>query len=204
MKKISYLFLGLSLFGLSSCEEDYDEKPVLYFYPETSQEITARIDFEGEILFTYPESPEASWTFFAEPDGTLKIDGREYGYLFYEGVSKMNLEWESAFCVSQAELIPFLEDTLTLQGLNHFEQTDFITYWLPRLSQNEWNLIQFPNEAYREIAHLTITPEPDTLITVFMAFKGIDACPTDLIEPELIPQIREGYTVVEWGGTEIK
>ncbi|MBR2040847.1 MAG: hypothetical protein IJ945_00525 [Oscillospiraceae bacterium] len=76
-------------------------------------------------------------------------------------------------------------------------------YWLPRLEQNAYNLISFQNEAYTDSAKLDIDPAPDTLIRVFMAWKGLDELveiePQKLSSPE-----RKGFTAVEWGGTEIK
>ena len=50
---------------------------------------------------------------------------------------------------------------------------------------------------------LNITPKPDTLIRVMMNFKGVKSYkelePQELIRPERI-----GFTVVEWGGSELK
>ncbi len=50
---------------------------------------------------------------------------------------------------------------------------------------------------------LNITPEPETLIRVFMEFKGLDKNVT-INEQELNKVERNGYTVVEWGGSEQK
>lgn len=62
----------------------------------------------------------------------------------------------------------FLEDALAQLGLTRTEANEFIIYWLPRMQENAYNLIAFQHEAYTESARLTITPEPDTLIRVFM------------------------------------
>lgn len=50
---------------------------------------------------------------------------------------------------------------------------------------------------------LEITPKPDNLIRVMMDWKGLDE-KIEVQEQNLETPIREGYTVVEWGGTEIK
>ena len=59
------------------------------------------------------------------------------------------------------------------------------------------------DRAYTESARLTITPEPDTLIRVFMAYrpleKAVEIAPQTLTAPE-----RTGFTAVEWGGAECK
>ena len=50
---------------------------------------------------------------------------------------------------------------------------------------------------------LIIDPEPDTLIRVMMEYKPLTK-KLKIKEQNLTPISREGYTVVEWGGTEIK
>ncbi len=49
---------------------------------------------------------------------------------------------------------------------------------------------------------LTTTPEPDTLIRVFMAWEGVDEF-CDMVPQELDAPERNGFTVVEWGGSEV-
>ena len=51
-------------------------------------------------------------------------------------------------------------------------------------------------------AALSITPEPESLLRVFMAWKALDA-PVDLPAQTLPHVDRSGFTVVEWGGTEV-
>ena len=51
---------------------------------------------------------------------------------------------------------------------------------------------------------LDITPTPDTLIRVLMEYKPLDDkidLPEQILPP---PPARTGFTVVEWGGTELK
>ena len=50
---------------------------------------------------------------------------------------------------------------------------------------------------------LNIQPRPDTLIRVWMIYMGMDM-PIEIKEQELAHFERKGYTVVEWGGVEIK
>lgn len=50
---------------------------------------------------------------------------------------------------------------------------------------------------------LKFSKTPDTLIRVMMAFKTLDE-KIDVKEQKLTPILRSGFTVVEWGGTEIK
>ena len=50
---------------------------------------------------------------------------------------------------------------------------------------------------------LEINPNPDIIIRVLMTFKGLQS-PIDVEEQKLDTPERTGFTVVEWGGTEIK
>ncbi len=49
---------------------------------------------------------------------------------------------------------------------------------------------------------LEITPKPDTLIRINMAFKPLPI-KIDVKEQVLPVAERNGYTVVEWGGTRL-
>jgi hypothetical protein len=86
--------------------------------------------------------------------------------------------------------------------LSDREANEFIIYWLPRLEKNRFNMIHFATEEYNQRMPLEITPPPDTLIRVLMIFKAANG-PFEIQPQELIPVVRRGFTVVEWGGTEL-
>ena len=83
-----------------------------------------------------------------------------------------------------------LQDLLTIGG-RVFHQT----HWLPLMQENAYNLISFQHEAYIKSARLTITPEPDTLIRVFMAFKPLTA-PVEIAPQALEAPARTGFTAL--------
>ena len=70
------------------------------------------------------------------------------------------------------------------------------------MENNEYNVISFQTSAYTDTTQLEITPAPDTLLRVFMAYYPSD---TDVdIEPQsFAPATRNGFTVVEWGGSRV-
>lgn len=192
----------------AECSEDpvyaeNDEKPVVYLQTEQSMEVTVKLDYAGTLTCTYPAYDDG-WTVWAAPDGTLTDEaGRQYNYLFWEGVSDTAYDMSHGFVVAGADTRAFLEKTLAALGLNDREAGDFITYWLPRMQGNPYNLIAFQQEAYTESARLTITPEPDSVLRVFMAFQPLEE-PISVPEQELPGFTRTGFTVVEWGGAEIR
>lgn len=178
-------------------------KPVIYLYPERTREVTVKLDYTGTLTTTYPAYREG-WHVTARPDGTL-LDpetGREYYCLFWEGVSETEYDFSSGFVIPGEETAAFLESALKKLGLTDREAEEFILYWLPKMEGNPYNLISFQQERYTESAKLEITPRPDTLIRVFMAWKPLSA-PVEIPEQTLTAPARQGFTAVEWGGVEI-
>ena len=204
MKRILFPLGLAALLLLSACREAEagDAKPVIYLYPEEETEVTVRLDYDGTLTCTYP-AYEDGWTVTAAPGGTLTDEsGQTYSYLYWEGVTRTEYDFSRGFCVPGADTAAFLEDALSRLGLTRREANEFIVYWLPRMEANPYNLIAFQAEDYTNHARLTVTPEPDSLLRVFMAWKPLEA-PADLPAQELPPFKRTGFTVVEWGGAEL-
>ena len=179
------------------------EKPVIYLYPEEETQVSVKLDYTGELTAAYPAYDDG-WTVLAQPDGTLtdQATGRTYYCLFWEGEDQGGYDLSTGFVVAGEETSAFLEDALAKLGLTEREANEFIIYWLPRLEENPYNLISFQTTAYTDTAKLTIDPAPDTLIRVFMSWKGLDA-PVEVAPQTLTTPERTGFTAVEWGGAEV-
>ncbi|MBQ8510453.1 MAG: hypothetical protein IJ493_11165 [Clostridia bacterium] len=183
--------------------EPVAEKPVIYLYPEVPTDVSVKLNLHGELLCTYPAYDDG-WQMRANPDGTLTdAEGNVYSYLFWEGTDGAEYDWSSGWCVAGEDTAEFLRETLDALGLNARESNEFIVYWLPRMQNNAYNLITFQTDAYTDRAVLTIDPAPDSMLRVFMAWKPLTQ-PTAIEAPEIVPFERVGFTVVEWGGTEVK
>ena len=208
MKKRIALGLALALLAglLAGCGktapiqgEPVTRKPVIYLYPEEETQVTVNLDFDGKLTSTYPAYGDG-WQVTAQPDGTLHdAAGNEYSYLFWEGESDTVYDFSQGFCVAGADTAAFLRDTLAEIGMTPREYNEFIVYWLPQMQDNAYNLISFQSERYAETVKLDITPAPDSMLRVFMAWKPLDQ--PQQIEPQTFePFVRDGFTVVEWGG----
>ena len=183
-------------------EEGVCYKPVIYLYPEQETEVSVQLQLDGKLTCTYP-AYNTGWTVTAAPDGTLTdAKGLIYNYLYWEGETNAQWDLSQGFCVKGEDTAAFLEDALSKLGLNRKEANEFIVYWLPLMEQNPYNIISFQTDIYTDAAQLQITPTPDTLIRVFMAWRAADAF-TELEEQELTAPERTGFTVVEWGGTQL-
>ena len=204
MKRMLTLLCLAALLLLSACREEAvgDAKPVIYLYPEKETEVSVRLDYDGALTCAYP-AYDGAWTVTAAPDGTLTDEaGQTYNYLYWEGAAQTEYDFSQGFCVPGGETAAFLEDALSRLGLTRREANEFIVYWLPRMEPSPYNLIAFQADAYTDHARLTVTPEPDSLLRVFMAWKPLEA-PMDLPAQELPAFKRTGFTVVEWGGAEL-
>ena len=130
-------------------------------------------------------------------------NGQIYNYLYWEGELNACYDFSKGFCVKGEDTAQFLEYALAKLGLTRREANEFIVFWLPMMQNNEYNVISFQGAAYTDSATLNITPAPDTLIRVFMTWQASDVY-MNIPEQELSAPARKGFTVVEWGGTEIK
>ncbi len=181
-----------------------DDKPVIYLYPEETMDVSVQLEYDGELICTYP-AYNGGWNVTAHPDGVL-IDtatGLEYSYLFWEGITEAEYDMSKGYVVAGEDTAEFLQTTLAAMGLTPKEYNEFIVYWLPRMQDNPYNLITFQEEVYTESAKLHVNPQPDSILRVFMVFQSLEE-PIEVEKPVIESFEREGFTVVEWGGSEMK
>lgn len=184
---------------------DY-EKPVIYLYPEEETDVHVELDLTtSDLATTYPKYNNG-WDITAYPDGTLlnKADGTHHRYLFWDSTNcRTQFDFSKGFCVAGSDTESFLKEKLTYMGLTEEEMNEFIVYWLPRMEHNAYNLIAFQGNVYTDSAKLNITPTPDSLLRVFMTYVPLEKAVD--IEPQQFETFeRNGFTVVEWGGSEIR
>lgn len=177
-------------------------KPVIYLYPEKDTEVSVKLTLDGKLTCTYP-AYQNGWQVTASPDGTLTdANGQTYNYLYWEGQTNAQWDMSRGFCVKGTDTAAFLEDALKKLGLNRREANEFIVYWLPLMEQNPYNVISFQTEAYTDAAQLHVDPAPDTVIRVFMTWQASDSF-VPIPAQALTAPTRTGFTLIEWGGTEI-
>ena len=190
----------------SSTGELVVKKPVIYLYPEESIELSVKLGKPEKITCSYPKYNDG-WKVIASPDGNLTDinTGRNLYSLYWEGLQTYNSKVQKdGFVVKGEDVVQFLEEKLSILGLNEKETEEFIIYWLPKLEANKYNYIRFATmEEINDNMPLEINPKPDTIIRVLMFFKGLDN-PIEVQEQKIVSPERNGFVAVEWGGTEIK
>ena len=188
------------------CQFNENKKPIIYLYPEKPMKIKIQLNIKNsKITVVYPKFNKINntWEVKAEVNGDIILNDKKYPYLFYELESYIPQLQNEGFIVKDEEAEYFLENKLKILGLNNKESTDFITYWLPILLKNKISLCTFQSEAFFNNFELNINPKPDTLIRIFLSIKKIDSIP-DIKEQKLEKIERRGFTVIEWGGTNIQ
>jgi hypothetical protein len=173
-------------------------KPAIYIYPEEDSQFQVQLISKNgtRITKSIPEY-NSSWDVFVEKSSRIE---KKYDYLFYESSIKVIPEFSSGWCIPQENLKVELNDLLLKIGLNQNETNEFLDYWLNRLQEyNYYKIYPIFNEQLDYYMKLKITPPPDTIFRVKFFFQGSRKF-EELPPPQIKNFVREGTTVVEWGG----
>ena len=186
------------------CNSDVAYKPIIYLYPTEEKNVKVMLSNSQNITYSYPKYNNY-WDVTAYPNGDLidnKTGNRLYS-LYWEGKNLDTKIKEDGFVIEGEKTIEFLEEKLDILGLNYKEKEEFIIYWLPKLENNKYNYIRFLiEEEINNYMPISIEPNPDTIIRVYMSYKPLNSKIN--VKNQKLNQIeREGFTVVEWGGTLI-
>ena len=199
--------IAIELKEIPKSEQIIYKKPVIYLYPTVKTEIEVTLDFKGKLQTTFPKY-DKSWEVVAEPNGQIfdKNSKRYYNSLFWDGdihLPEAHYDYQDGFIVPKEKLTSFFIEKLEHIGLNNQETNDFIQFWLPILERNNYNHIRFlVNDECNDIAFLNVNPKPTTSIRIYMEFYGLNEFTT--IKAQQLPRIeRKGFTLVEWGGTDV-
>ena len=186
------------------CNPEVAYKPIIYLYPTQKTTVTVELLNKENLTTTYPKYKD-KWTVVAYPNGNLidtKTNRSLYG-LYWEGKNYESIMQDEGFVIKGTDTISFLEESLNKLGLTEREANEFIIYWLPKLEQNKYNYIHFSSiETMNKIMPLNVNPKPDTVIRVLMEYKPLEK-PIKIKKQHLKTPQRKGFTLVEWGGTEI-
>ena len=179
-------------------------KPVVYLYPEKEMDVSVEINIKNSYFTSvYPKFNDRNkWNVHAKPNGDIIIKDKTYPYLFWEAESYSFQNMNKGFVVKSDDAEKFLEEKLRILGLNDKESTDFITFWLPVLMKNKLSLCSFQTQEFFNNFEMNIEPKPDSVLRVFLSIKKLDYL-VNVEEQKLERFERKGFSVVEWGGSDI-
>jgi hypothetical protein len=207
------------------------KKPVIYLYPPKPTNVAVQFAAPIDLTLSIP-SYVNGWNVLAQPNGMLQdlqpqftdcgaIDstalGSEYArtaceknnypYLYWAGyIGHLFPHLNEGWVIPQSGIRAFLEKELTAVGINQKEKDDMISYWVPELSgfgAPYYRLSFLQTDQMNALVPLNITPKPDTEFRIFLLWSPLAAIPSVQPEPQVLqPLVRNGFTVVEWGGGE--
>ncbi len=183
-------------------------KPIIYLYPETEMKVKISLEPVGRFTYTYPNY-ENGWEVLASPNGKMTHKGNKYNYLFWESEQNFTVQdtlFNEGFVIEGSKNQDFLEKQLTDFGFSSEEKADFITYWGPKLAGGETWFVRFVvNEACNQFADLKIKPHATHIYRFYILAKELSSETKDqVIRPKaqkIEPMNREGFVVLEWGGS---
>lgn len=205
-------------------------KPVVYLYPTTptkvNVQITTPIRFEttipnyqnGWTVMAYPDGnlvdlhPEA--TNCKDIDVTKKgseyaydaCRNNSYPYLYWTGTSteKSYPRINGGWIVERNNLKQFMSSKLDEIGFNANEKRDMLEYWLPHMERKNapyYRISFLQTSEMNSIAPMRITPAPKSTYRLFLDYLPLSEMPVNKPEPQKLAKVvRNGFTVVEWGG----
>ena len=102
------------------------KKPIIYLYPEVKTEVIVKLGNPENVTVSYPEYIDG-WKVIANTDGVLTDlnSGRKLYSLYWEGVQNQQVNFDEGFVVKSEDTINFLEEKLSILGLNDFEIEEF-------------------------------------------------------------------------------
>lgn len=175
-------------------------KPVIYLYPTKEQQVSVQVS--ADITKSEPLYPANGWLVTAKPSGQLQYRGKNYPYLFWEGLGTGHYPnyQDRGVVVKRNLAVATIEKHLQQFGLNSQEIADFIEFWADKLPQKNYvRLTWLGTSDMDQLAPLAVTPKPDTRIRVFLEFEGLDQY-RHLKPQKISAPKRVGFVLVEWGG----
>lgn len=171
------------------------DAPNLYLYPVETTRVTVALGFPlgGEVVLSDPPYEEG-WEVTVEPDGT--IEG-EHPYLFYEARLPYRVQRETGWVLPADGLEAGFQRLLAAYGFRGREITDFVDYWLPRMTGAPYYGIHpLPAD---ELVTLAVSPAPDRIQRLWLFMEPLAAPLSVTPPPAPGPLVRDGFTAVEWG-----
>lgn len=177
-----------------------DKKPAVYLYPEEDSQIFVKANINGKMIADIPEY-NGGWNVFVTKEGLIE---NQFDYLFYEAdLRKIEIPKEG-WIVKYEDLDSWFEINLEKLGLNEKEKFQFKEYWLNELEKSNYYEIKLLSEDFlNKNMDLIVVPTPDTEIRLNFLFRPIKEI-YEIENPEIVTPIREGFTLVEWGGIVLK
>lgn len=180
-------------------------KPAIYMYPEKTTNVNVKLALDGKLTVSNPiYDAQNGWSVVAQPNGQLAepLTLSDYPYLYYEAdLNGVNIPKEG-WVMEKSKIKYQISKIMTEIGFNEKEISDFMAYWLPRLTEKPYYFVTLlPEDVINQKEKLTFSVEPNSLIRSRFVFEGLDAPISVKPLTNIQTHSRDGFTVTDWGGT---
>lgn len=180
-------------------------KPAIYMYPEKTTSINVKLSLDGNLTVSNPAyDAQNGWSVVADPSGKLvsPLTLSDYPYLYYEAdLKEVNIPKEG-WVIEKSKIKDQISKMMKEIGFNEKEISDFMNYWLPRLTEKPYYFVTLlPENVINQKEKLAFSVSPDTLIRSRFVFEGLDAPLSVKPLTNITSHARTGFTVADWGGT---
>ncbi len=175
-------------------------KPVIYLYPQVEQQVSVKVGADVKISDPLYDIKNG-WTTIAKPNGQLSVNGSTYSSLFWEGIGYGQYpDITVGTIVKRQDAVRTIRQQLAQQGLIATEINDFMSYWEAKIPNDPYIRLTWLDTAQmNQLAPLSVSPKPDTIIRVFLDMSGLNKI-VKIPKQDLKSIPRVGFTLVEWGG----
>jgi len=179
---------------LSFNEPTQWDAPNIYLYPETETNVTVTLGYPngGQLIASDPPY-NSGWNVSVDTDGIID---EHYGYLFYEAKVPQALESKEGWLLDGSNLEGEFRELMAELGCQGREIDDFMEYWMPLMKGSSWYAVYPQNPEM--VTTLNITPAPQNVLRCLFVVRALTQ-PISIPQPTIVPFVRSGFTVVEWG-----
>lgn len=173
-------------------------KPNIYLYTAEATEV--------EITFARPELvtvsiPEyrSGWKALAH-DGLVRVDGTDYGFLFYEAKTNPALyDYEEAFFIPAAGRAAVFGEILAAYNFTAREIADFVEFWDEMLGEADFLMYPQLTATVDRTMPMTVSADFAEYFRIWFAFTPYEGQAYAPAAPVYSDRTNES-TLLEWGG----
>lgn len=205
--------LGISAVEFSSspivsdpwCGFTPESKPAIYLYPKRPTIVKIKLHPPvGWITTSRPQYQKNGWRVLAMPSGNLYQGFKSYSHLFYEAMLPTPKMPDKYVVLDGNDLLNELEDLGQKLSLNEKESKEMAQYWAEKLPKAAYYQVGLMSKVQiDQIEPLDVSPSPDIIYRIRLVFRELEQKIDSSYEPR-INFDRKGFSLVEWGGFEIK
>lgn len=206
------------------------KKPAIYLYPTAPTAVNIKFLEQIKLTIDVPKyDGQKGWNVRAYPDGHIEdlqseltrcnvFDPKQFGleyaqsacnnnlypYIYWEGSQSARNVPESTlgWVVKKKNIADFLSKRLEDAGFNSREKSDFLSYWVPALlekGEKSYFIYFLQNEEVENYIPMSVKPQPDSINRFYMVASPKIPCKKTSPQ-KLDKMIRNGFTLLEWGG----